>query len=242
MTHRAILQVLTRKVFPCNPNLPCLPFCFLIFNNLQLNAPTPCRSASSTATLSTTTRRRESSFCSKYARSLFENLKYTTCHRLKLHHLKFIHLPFSGDLQSSDRHGSKVLGPVVHLPDWGFIILFFQENLDKHFPRFHFFKKFLKNIFYVSMYFFQESSHPFHPLLGRGGSGQGDGVHQEPEGIQDLLPGVWDMIGKCWIADSALQNTDAHTTFKYSIVKSTWHLFAQFIEGYLIQYINRSTR
>ena len=148
----------------------------------------------------------------------------------------------SGDLQPSDRHGSKVLGPVVHLPDWGFIILFFQENLDKHFPRFHFFKKFLKNIFYVSMYFFQESSHPFHPLLGRGGSGQGDGVHQEPEGIQDLLPGVWDMIGKCWIADSALQNTDAHTTFKYSIVKSTWHLFAQFIEGYLIQYINRSTR
>ena len=105
----------------------------------------------------------------------------------------------SGDLQPSDRHGSKVLGPVVHLPDWGFIILFFQENLDKHFPRFHFFKKFLKNIFYVSMYFFQKSSHPFHPLLGRGGPGQGDGVYQEPEGIQDLLPGVWDMIGNSWM-------------------------------------------
>ena len=58
----------------------------------------------------------------------------------------------SGDLQPSDRHGSKVLGPVVHLPDWGFIILFFQENLDKHFPRFHFFKKFLKNIFYASTF------------------------------------------------------------------------------------------
>ena len=97
MIRTAILLVLTRKVFPCNPDLPCPPFCFLIFNNLQLNGPTPCRSASSTATLSTTTPRRESSFCSKYARSRFEILKYTTCHRLKLsvHDLKFIPLTFS---------------------------------------------------------------------------------------------------------------------------------------------------
>ena len=97
MTHTAILLVPTRNFFPCNQNLPCLPFCFLIFNNLQLNAPTPCRSVSSTATRSTTTPRRESSFCSKYARSRFEILKYTTCHRLKLtvHDLKFILLPFS---------------------------------------------------------------------------------------------------------------------------------------------------
>ena len=93
MIRTAILLVLTRKVFPCNPDLPC----FLIFNNLQLNAPTRCRSASSTATLSTTTPRRESSFCSKYARSRFDLLKYTTCHRLKLtvHDLKFFLLPFS---------------------------------------------------------------------------------------------------------------------------------------------------
>ena len=93
MIRTAILLVLTRKVFPCNPDLPC----FLIFNNLQLNAPTRCRSASSTATRSTTTPRRESSFCSKYARSRFDLLKYTTCHRLKLtvHHLKFILLPFT---------------------------------------------------------------------------------------------------------------------------------------------------
>ena len=104
----------------------------------------------------------------------------------------------SGDLQPSDRHGSKVLGPVVHLPDWGFIILFFQENLDKHFPRFHFFKKFLKKHF-PRFHFIQKSSHPFHPLLGRGGSGQGDGLHQEPEGIQDLLPGMLDMIGNSWM-------------------------------------------
>ena len=47
----------------------------------------------------------------------------------------------SGDLQPSDRHGSKVLGPVVHLPDWGFKIPFFQEILEKHFPRFYFFQK-----------------------------------------------------------------------------------------------------
>ena len=85
--------------------------------------------------------------------SPFENLKHSTFCWLKLTDSNSSFPPsHSGDLQPSDRHGSKVLGPVVHLPDWGFIILFFQENLDKHFPRFHFFKKFLKNIFYVSTF------------------------------------------------------------------------------------------
>ena len=59
----------------------------------------------------------------------------------------------SGDLQPSDRHGSKVLGPVVHLPDWGFIFYFFKKNLDKHFPRFHFFKKFLRKTFSTFLLF-----------------------------------------------------------------------------------------
>ena len=100
----------------------------------------------------------------------------------------------------------------------------FQEILEKHFLRF---------------YFFQKCSHPFHPLLGRGGPGQGDGVYQEPEGIQDLLPGVWDMIGNSWmqILHCRIQMHLPHLN-----VKPTWHLFAQFIEGYLIHSINRSTR
>ena len=85
--------------------------------------------------------------------SPFEKLKHSTFCWLKLTDSNSSFPPsHSGDLQPSDRHGSKVLGPVVHLPDWGFKIPFFQENLDKHFPRFHFFKKFLKNIFYVSTF------------------------------------------------------------------------------------------
>ena len=137
----------------------------------------------------------------------FENLKHSTFCWLKLTDSNSSFPPsHSGDLQPSDRHGSKVLGPVVHLPDWGFKIPFFQENLDKHFPRFHFFKKFLKKHF-PRFHFIQKSSHPFHPLLGRGGSGQGDGLHQEPEGIQDLLPGMLDMIGNSWMQGTGYRCT-----------------------------------
>ena len=154
MMHTAILQVLTRKVFLCNPDLLCLPFCFLIFNNLQLNAPTPCRSASSTATLSTTTPRRESSFCSKYAPSRFENLKYTTCHWLKLtvHHLKFFLVPFSlrksATFWSTWLESSWTRRPSSRLRFYNSIfsrkswqtfstLPLFQEILEKHFLRFH---------------------------------------------------------------------------------------------------------
>ena len=60
----------------------------------------------------------------------------------------------SGDLQPSDRHGSKVLGPVVHLPDWGFKILFFFSRKSwQTFSALPLFQEILeKNIFYASTF------------------------------------------------------------------------------------------
>ena len=80
--------------------------------------------------------------------SPFEKLKHSTFCWLKLTDSNSSFPPsHSGDLQPSDRHGSKVLGPVVHLPDWGFIILFFSRKSWQTFSALPLFQEILEKTF-----------------------------------------------------------------------------------------------